>query len=111
LKGEQLSRDPAVGEAYFSDPLVYRKSTPRLGAALFESMDALKESAAELDVPTLVLHGTADTIVPPQSTAILGELACVERRARNWSRTSSTGSTPGSEPCPSHGHWPDSTGS
>jgi alpha-beta hydrolase superfamily lysophospholipase len=80
LKGEQLSRDPAVGEAYFSDPLVYRKSTPRLGAALFESMDELKESAAELDVPTLVLHGTADTIVPPQSTAILGELDCVERR-------------------------------
>jgi len=80
LKGEQLSRDPAVGEAYFSDPLMYRKTTPRLGAALFRAMEELKESAAELDVPTLVLHGTADTIVPPQSTAILGELACVERR-------------------------------
>jgi alpha-beta hydrolase superfamily lysophospholipase len=80
LKGEQLSRDPAVGEAYFSDPLMYRKTTPRLGAALFRSMDELKESAAELDIPTLVLHGTADTIVPPQSTAILGDLACVERR-------------------------------
>ena len=80
LKGEQLSRDPAVGEAYFSDPLMYRKTTPRLGAALFRSMEELKERAAELDVPTLVLHGTADTIVPPQSTAILGELACVERR-------------------------------
>jgi alpha-beta hydrolase superfamily lysophospholipase len=80
LRGEQLSRDPAVGEAYFADPLVYRKSTPRLGAALFESMDELRESVSELDVPTLVLHGTADTIVPPQSTAILGELPIVERR-------------------------------
>ncbi len=80
LKGEQLSRDPTVGEAYFADPLVYRKSTPRLGAALFESMDELRESVSELDVPTLVLHGTADTIVPPQSTAILGELPIVERR-------------------------------
>ncbi|HEY4606142.1 MAG TPA: alpha/beta hydrolase, partial [Acidimicrobiia bacterium] len=33
-----------------------------------------------LDVPTLVLHGGLDTIVPPQTTAILGELPDVERR-------------------------------
>lgn len=80
LKGEQLSRDPEVGEAYFADPLVYAKSTPRLGAALFNAMDELNETASKLEVPTLVLHGGADTIVPPQSSAILGELASVERR-------------------------------
>jgi alpha-beta hydrolase superfamily lysophospholipase len=80
LKGEQLSRDPAVGEAYFSDPLVYTKATPRLGAALFEAMDDLNEAASSLDVPTLVLHGAADTIVPPQSSATLGDLPNVERR-------------------------------
>lgn len=80
LRGEQLSRDPSVGEAYFSDPLVYAKTTPRLGAALFAAIDELNESTSELDVPTLVLHGTADTIVPPQSTAILGEHPLVERR-------------------------------
>ena len=34
----------------------------------------------ELDIPTLVLHGSADSIVPPQSTAVLGELPNVERR-------------------------------
>jgi alpha-beta hydrolase superfamily lysophospholipase len=80
LKAEQLSRDPAVGEAYFSDPLVYRKTTPRLGAALFGAMEELTEGASDLVVPTLVLHGTADTIVPPQSTAILGTVPGVERR-------------------------------
>ncbi len=80
LNGDQLSRDPAVGEAYFSDPLVYQKSTTRLGAALFEAMDELKESLSDLDIPTLVLHGGADTIVPPQSTAVLDELPNVERR-------------------------------
>ena len=80
LKGEQLSRDPAVGEAYFSDPLVYPKTTPRLGSALFNAMDEVTTRAAELDVPTLVLHGGLDTIVPPQTTAILGELPDVERR-------------------------------
>ncbi len=80
LKGEQLSRDPAVGEAYFADPLVYTKATPRLGFALFESMEELSDQVSTLDVPTLVLHGTADTIVPPQSTAVLGEVPGVERR-------------------------------
>lgn len=80
LKGEQLSRDPAVGEAYFTDPLAFQKSSVRLGAALFEAMDELNESLSDLSVPTLVLHGGADTIVPAQSTAALGELPGVERR-------------------------------
>ena len=80
VKGEQLSRDPAVGEAYFADPLVHTKSTTRLGAALFEAMGELTKHWDRLDVPTLVLHGGADTIVPPQSTAPLGELPTCERR-------------------------------
>jgi alpha-beta hydrolase superfamily lysophospholipase len=80
LKPEQLSRDPAVGEAYFADPLVIRTSTPRLGAALFAAMDQVRAGAAAIDVPTLVLHGGSDTIVPPQSTVALGELTGFERR-------------------------------
>lgn len=80
LDGEQLSRDPKVADAYFSDPLVYPKSTPRLGHALFTSMNELTENAVQLDIPTLVLHGSADTIVPPESTAILGDLPNVDRR-------------------------------
>ena len=79
-KGEQLSRDPAVGEAYFSDPLVFKKATVRFGAALFEAMDEVNKSLADLNIPTLVLHGGSDTIVPPQSSAALGELPNVERR-------------------------------
>lgn len=80
LKGEQLSRDPAVGEAYFSDPLVWRKTTPRLGDHLFNAMSEITADATRIDVPTLVLHGGADTIVPPQSTAFLAELPGFERR-------------------------------
>jgi alpha-beta hydrolase superfamily lysophospholipase len=79
LEGGQLSRDPEVGEKYFADPLVYAKSTTRLGALLFDSMDDLNKEVEKLDVPTLVFHGSADTIVPPESTAILGELPGVER--------------------------------
>ncbi len=78
LKGEQLSRDPAVGEAYFSDPLVLTKSTAKLGAELFAAMDRARASLHQLDLPALVMHGGSDTIVPPQSTVILESVA--ERR-------------------------------
>ncbi len=69
-----------MAEAYFSDPLVFPRATNRLGAFLFEAMDELNDSLTDLAIPTLVLHGAADTIVPPQSTAGLGELPNVERR-------------------------------
>lgn len=80
LKGEQLSRDPEVGEAYFSDPLMVFKTTARLGNHLFASQAAAAHRLDELSMPTLVMHGGSDTIVPPASTAVLGELDGVERR-------------------------------
>jgi len=80
LKGEQLSRDPAVGEAYFADPLVLKRSTAKLGSEMFAAMDRINTSLGNLDVPTLVLHGGSDTIVPPTATVELGNLPGVERR-------------------------------
>jgi len=80
IDGELLSRDPAVAEAYFADPLVITKSTLRFGAALFASMDELRERASELDVPTFVIHGGEDRIVPTASSEILGASDSVERR-------------------------------
>jgi alpha-beta hydrolase superfamily lysophospholipase len=43
-------------------------------------MAEVAERASAIRIPTLVLHGGADTIVPPQSTAALGELPGFERR-------------------------------
>jgi alpha-beta hydrolase superfamily lysophospholipase len=43
-------------------------------------MNEVTEDVSKLAIPTLVLHGAADIIVPPQSTAILGDLPGVERR-------------------------------
>jgi alpha-beta hydrolase superfamily lysophospholipase len=80
LKGEQLSRDPAVGEAYFADPLVLTKSTNRLGAEMFAAMARTRAMIDRLDVPTLVIHGGADTVVPAYASAPLGELDNVTRK-------------------------------
>ena len=80
IKGEELSRDPAVAEAYFSDPLVHPKSTPRLGLAFFRAMDHVVDQVATVVIPVLILHGGLDTILPPQSTAFLSDLPGFERR-------------------------------
>lgn len=80
LDGSQLSRDPTVGEAYFADPLTYPKTTTRYGAEMFAAMDRVRGSVERLTIPTLVIHGAADPIVPPQSSAALGEVEGVDRR-------------------------------
>ncbi len=79
LDGAQLSRDPAVGEAYFADPLVLTKSTNRFGANLFAAMKRTRTHAESLDIPALIIHGGADTIVPPSSSAPLEAIDGVTR--------------------------------
>jgi len=79
ITGDQLSRDPAVGEAYFADPLVTTRTTARLGAELLAAMAQAREHLSDLTVPTLVLHGGDDTLVPPEVSAPLAERDCVER--------------------------------
>ena len=80
LKGEQLSRDPDVGAAYFPDPLMVLSTSGKLGAAMFEAQEDVAANLDSLDIPALVMHGGADTIVPARSTAVLEELPMVERR-------------------------------
>jgi len=78
--GEHLSRDPNVAEAYFADPLVVTKSTARFGANAFAELDRLNAELGSLDVPTLVIHGGEDVLVPTESSEELGEVECVERK-------------------------------
>lgn len=80
LDGSRLCRDPEVAELYFSDPLVITSTTTRLGNHMFKAQAAARSSLGKLSVPTLVVQGGADSIVPPASTAVLGDLPGVERR-------------------------------
>ncbi len=79
-KGEQLSRDPAIGEAYFADPLVDLKGTARFGAEFLEAMERSRAALGKVRVPTLVIHGGDDTLVPPAASAPLAAIAGVDRR-------------------------------
>jgi alpha-beta hydrolase superfamily lysophospholipase len=80
ISGDQLARDPAVGIAYFADPLVQPRSTARLGAQLFGAMKRARRQLGLLKIPTLVVHGGADTLVPTAGSEPLAALPGVERR-------------------------------
>lgn len=57
-----LSRDPAVGKAYATDALVERKATVRWGAEFLAAVDLVNARAGEVQVPYLLVHGSADKI-------------------------------------------------
>jgi acylglycerol lipase len=80
IAGDQLARDPAVGIAYFEDPLVQPRSTTRLGLQLFTAMKLARGGLARLKLPTLVIHGGADTLVPTAVSEPLATVPGVERR-------------------------------
>jgi len=80
IDGAQLSRDPAVGEAYFADPLVQPRTTARLGAELFGAMKRGRASLGRLRVPTLVIHGGEDALVPTAISEPAAAVPGVERR-------------------------------
>ena len=67
--GALLSTDPDVGFAYEADPLRVPGATARLGQQLFEAMEVANAHIDRLRVPTLVVHGADDPIVPPEFSA------------------------------------------
>ena len=80
IRPRDLSRDPAVGEAYRADPLTMSRTRARLGAMILERMETFRLSQDDYAAPTLLLHGGDDAVVPPAATVRLGERANVERR-------------------------------
>lgn len=80
IEKSHLSSDPAVGEAYLADPLVYLKGTTRFGKVFFEAIDIANDSVDAIRIPTLVVHGADDEIVPPRASAVLAGVDGVERR-------------------------------
>jgi alpha-beta hydrolase superfamily lysophospholipase len=71
--GEAVSRDPAVAEAYDTDPLVHNQSSVRWGMEFLATIDRVKSRATEVKLPILMLHGGDDRIVSPNGSRRLFE--------------------------------------
>ena len=61
---KNISTDKRVAEDYFKDPLVFRSLTFRLGYAITQAQDFVNNNIEKLSIPTIVLHGKQDSIVP-----------------------------------------------
>jgi acylglycerol lipase len=80
LDGADLSRDPAIAEAYLADPLNCHTTTTRFAAAAIGEQSRVKSQLGGLSVPTLVLHGISDRIVPVATSESLESTPGVTRR-------------------------------
>ncbi len=71
-----LSRDPAVVEAFRADPLVFHGRFPaRTGAEILRAGREVLDRVDALTVPVLILQGTADRVVDPGGAEALAARA------------------------------------
>ncbi len=68
LRAEDLSHDPAVVRAYQEDPLVHDRISAALFLQTYEAGRWALAHAARLQVPLLLMHGTADPITDPEAS-------------------------------------------
>jgi acylglycerol lipase len=78
--GELLSRDPAVGQRYVADERNEHATTARFGAEALAEQARVRAALARLSLPTLVIHGEADRLVPTAASEPLAALPGVTRR-------------------------------
>jgi alpha-beta hydrolase superfamily lysophospholipase len=80
IDGSILSRDPAVGADYVADPLNVHSTTARLGAVLLNAQAPAIAAIGRIRVPTLVIHGGEDHLVPTASSEVFAGRPGIERR-------------------------------
>jgi alpha-beta hydrolase superfamily lysophospholipase len=72
LDSSAVSRDPAVVNAYNTDPLVYHGKVPAgIGRALLRVGETMPQRAPSLTAPLLVVHGSDDRLIPVEGSRSL----------------------------------------
>jgi alpha-beta hydrolase superfamily lysophospholipase len=80
IEPSTLSRDRSVGERVVVDDLCVKVSTARFGAEALAEQARVRMGARSIDVPTLVLHGRDDGLVPPDASKVFEGVPGIERR-------------------------------
>ncbi|MBE2222263.1 MAG: alpha/beta hydrolase [Anaerolineae bacterium] len=68
LEVNAISRDSEEVQAYLDDSLVHDKGTPRLAIESQNTIVWCQEHADNLQIPILIIHGSADRITSPVSS-------------------------------------------
>ena len=76
LEFEGISRDPEELQIYMDDPLVYKGAQPaKTVVEILDAMESLPSEVAGLQIPLLVIAGSADPIVPADGSRDIAERA------------------------------------
>lgn len=81
IDGVGLSRDVEVQKAYAADPLLVAGQTAGLGIEVLAAMKTTNATLDRLSVPTYVLHGDRDPVVPQAASLPLKDLPNVTYRS------------------------------
>jgi alpha-beta hydrolase superfamily lysophospholipase len=80
-----LSRDPKIVETVLADPFFHRRGTARLSTEVTAAIERVQAGAKSLSVPLLMLHGSADRMVPPDgSRRFFAQVAYPDREYREY---------------------------
>jgi alpha-beta hydrolase superfamily lysophospholipase len=72
LDASAVSRDPAVVDAYNTDPLVYHGKIPGgVARVLLLVGETMPQRAPSLTAPLLVVHGSDDRLIPAEGSRLL----------------------------------------
>ena len=74
-----LSSDPRVGELFYADPLRVPNPTARMGLEILRAISETRAGIERVTMPTLVVHGGDDRLVPPKASEIFETLPNAER--------------------------------
>ena len=74
-----LSSDPRVGELFYADPLRVPNPTARMGMEILRAISQARAGIERVTMPTLVVHGGDDALVPPEASEIFETLPNAER--------------------------------
>ena len=75
---KNLSTDKETVENYFNDPLVFRSLTFKFGNEITTEQKFVNENIEKLKIPTLVLHGDQDKVVPIKASESISKLENVK---------------------------------
>ncbi|HEX2218394.1 MAG TPA: alpha/beta hydrolase [Gemmatimonadales bacterium] len=80
-----LARDPVVRETLLADPLFHRVGTARLSTEVRAAIARVQAAAPRFPLPLLVLHGSADRMVPPDgSRSFVARVGHPDRELREY---------------------------
>lgn len=84
LSQEALSRDPEVVHKYATDPLVHDKISVRLYTGMYGNGLSALTRGAELTIPMLLMHGSADKLTSAKASQEFAKSATEKVTLRIW---------------------------